>query len=108
MYIREYLGHVDSLYFGKENRKSRKERVKRVIGMTGLGPEAHKRIGTLSKGYRQRVGLAQALIHDPEILILDEPTTGLDPNQLSEIRQLIHQIGYCVGSVLFHHSLPTQ
>ena len=61
--------------------------------MTGLVPEVHKMIGNLSKGYRQRVGLAQALIHDPEILILDEPTTGLDPNQLMEIRNLISSIG---------------
>ena len=60
--------------------------------MTGLGPEQHKKIGTLSKGYRQRVGLAQALIHNPQILILDEPTTGLDPNQLEEIRALIKTI----------------
>ena len=93
MYIREYLGHVDSLYGGQGKHGDRKARVNNVIDMTGLGPEAHKRIGDLSKGYRQRVGLAQSLIHDPEILILDEPTTGLDPNQLGEIRQLIQDIG---------------
>lgn len=96
MYIREYLTHVAKLYRKKDNKEavlSIKEQVEQVIGTTGLGQEAHKRIGALSKGYRQRVGLAQALIHDPEILILDEPTTGLDPNQLVEIRQLIHEIG---------------
>ena len=73
--------------------------------MTGLSPEAHKKIGSLSKGYRQRVGLSQALIHDPEILILDEPTTGLDPNQLVEIRQLIANIGMQKTVLLSTHIL---
>jgi ABC-2 type transport system ATP-binding protein len=91
MYIREYLQYVAGLYELKG--KSRKGKVEDVIEKTGLGPEVGKTIGKLSKGYRQRVGLAQALIHDPDILILDEPTTGLDPNQLSEIRQLISNIG---------------
>lgn len=91
MYIKEYLGYVAGLYHitGKEAR----QRIPEVMEMTGLLPEAGKKIGMLSKGYRQRVGLAQALIHDPEILILDEPTSGLDPNQLVEIRKLISSIG---------------
>ena len=91
MYIREYLGYVADLYGMTGARK--RERIEEVIRMTGVSPEVRKRIGNLSKGFRQRVGLAQALIHEPEILILDEPTTGLDPNQLIEIRSLISSIG---------------
>jgi ABC-2 type transport system ATP-binding protein len=91
MYIREYLDYVAGLYRIKGIRKE--ERIEEVIEMTGLIPEVHKKIGFLSKGFRQRVGLAQSLIHEPEILILDEPTTGLDPNQLIEIRNLISSIG---------------
>jgi ABC-2 type transport system ATP-binding protein len=72
--------------------RNKKEQVLKMIELTGLKAEQHKKIGSLSKGYRQRVGLAQALIHDPAVLILDEPTTGLDPNQLEEIRQLIRTI----------------
>ncbi len=87
MYVREYLE------FNAEAYRVPKSRVQQVIGPTGLDPEAHKKIGQLSKGYRQRVGLAAALLHDPEVLILDEPTTGLDPNQLIEIRKLIQDIG---------------
>ena len=83
MYIKEYLGFVAELY------GCSKKRVVEMIEQTGLSPEQHKKIGELSKGYRQRVGLAAALIHQPEVLILDEPTTGLDPNQLVEIRNLI-------------------
>jgi len=89
MYVKEYLDFVGGVY-KVENRKAR---VKEMIDMVGLGIEQNKKIGALSKGYRQRVGLAQAMIHDPKVLILDEPTTGLDPNQLEEIRGLIKNIG---------------
>ena len=87
LYVREYLAFNADVY------KVAKSRIEEVIQLTGLSPEAHKKIGALSKGYRQRVGLAAALLHDPEVLILDEPTTGLDPNQLVEIRELIKNIG---------------
>jgi len=90
MYIREYLGFVASVY-KLGNRK--KKAIDHIISVTGLSPEQNKKIGSLSKGYRQRVGLAQALIHSPEILILDEATTGLDPNQIVEIRNLIKEAG---------------
>lgn len=83
MYVREYLTHHAKLY------RVSTGKIPEVIEKTGLTPEAHKRIGSLSKGYRQRVGLAAALLHDPKVLILDEPTTGLDPNQILEIRELI-------------------
>lgn len=86
LYIKEYLEYVASIY------KVDTSRVSQVIDMVVLGPEQHKKIGALSKGYRQRVGLAAALIPDPEILILDEPTTGLDPAQLVEIRALLRQV----------------
>lgn len=87
MFIREYLEFNANVY-GID-----KAAIEEVIKKTGLLPEAHKKIQQLSKGYRQRVGLANALLHDPEVLILDEPTTGLDPNQLIEIRELIKQVG---------------
>ena len=89
MYVREYLQFVAGLY----RVENRKKRVGRLIEMTGLGSEQHKKIASLSRGYRQRVGLAQALINDPDVLILDEPTGGLDPNQIVEIRSLIAAAG---------------
>jgi ABC-2 type transport system ATP-binding protein len=99
MYIREYLGFIAGIH----KIKKKEERVKEMIALTGLEKEQHKRIGALSKGFRQRVGLAQALIHNPPVLILDEPTSGLDPNQLAEIRKLIQDIGTSRTVVLSTH-----
>ena len=99
MYVQEYLHYVAGFY--QVARKS--ARVKEMIDITGLGIEQHKKIGQLSKGYRQRVGLAQAMIHDPKVLILDEPTSGLDPNQLVEIRKLIIDIGKQKTIILSTH-----
>ena len=87
MYVREYLQFNASIH------KISKEAVKNIIDRTGLTPEAHKKINQLSKGFRQRVGIAASLLHNPQVLILDEPTTGLDPNQLAEIRNLIKEVG---------------
>lgn len=89
MYIKEYLRYVAGIY----QLSDVENRVKRVIEQTGLGPEQKKKIRMLSKGYRQRVGLAQAIIHEPSVLILDEPTSGLDPNQIVEVRNLIQELG---------------
>jgi len=89
MYVKEYLSFVGGLH----KVKNKKARVAEMIERVGLGREQHKLIGALSKGYRQRVGLAQAMLHDPDVLILDEPTSGLDPNQLVEIRKLIIDLG---------------
>jgi ABC-2 type transport system ATP-binding protein len=89
MYVREYLQFIGDLHKVGEVKK----RVDEVVLMTGLSAEIHKEIGQLSKGYKQRVGLAAAMIHDPAVLILDEPTTGLDPNQIIEIREVIRSLG---------------
>ncbi len=89
MYIKEFLEYSAGIYKIKATKKI----IENIIDLTGLGIEQHKKIGALSKGYKQRVGLAQALIHNPKVLILDEPTTGLDPNQIIEIRNLISEIG---------------
>jgi ABC-2 type transport system ATP-binding protein len=89
MYVREYLDFIA----GVHEISNKKERIEEVIATVGLSPESKKKIGQLSKGYKQRVGLAAALIHNPEVLILDEPTTGLDPNQIIEIREVIKKLG---------------
>ena len=91
MYVREYLEFVAGVHQLKG--EAARRRIAAMIEETGLGVEAHKKIGALSKGYRQRVGLAQAMMHDPQVLILDEPTSGLDPNQLIDIRNLISSLG---------------
>lgn len=104
MYVHEFLRFVGRLYGMKGSLL--KTRLLQVIEMTGLGPEQHKKIAMLSRGYRQRVGLAQALIHDPELLILDEPTSGLDPNQVVEIRNLIKEVGRTKTVLFSSHILP--
>ncbi|MEO5909391.1 MAG: ATP-binding cassette domain-containing protein [Pelobium sp.] len=99
MYVKEFLNFVGETY----HLKNLKSRVEEVILATGLSKEQHKKIGQLSKGYKQRVGLAQAIIHDPKVLILDEPTSGLDPNQLIEIRKLIKELGKTKTVILSTH-----
>jgi ABC-2 type transport system ATP-binding protein len=89
MYVHEYLDFIADVH----RVPHRKEKINSIINTVGLSPERKKRTGQLSKGYKQRVGLAAALVHDPEVLVLDEPTTGLDPNQIIEIRELIRQLG---------------
>lgn len=104
MPVIDYLGFCAALQ-GVE-KSLIEERIRKMVSVCGLNAEKHKKIGELSKGYRQRVGLAQALIHDPEILVLDEPTTGLDPNQIVEIRKLIREIGKEKTVILSTHILP--
>ncbi len=102
MYVKEYLSHIDQYYNTSRNRD---KRIVESIHITGLESEKNKKIGQLSKGYKQRVGLAQAIIHDPEVLILDEPTTGLDPNQILEIRNLVSGLALNKTVLLSTHIL---
>jgi len=99
MYVKESLSFVADIHGIPDSQK----RISDIIEQTGLGPEQHKKIGQLSKGYKQRVGLAQAILHDPQVLILDEPTSGLDPNQLIGIRQLIVDLGKTKTIILSTH-----
>jgi ABC-2 type transport system ATP-binding protein len=99
MYVKESLAFIADIHQITDSAK----RIADVIELTGLGPEQHKKIGQLSKGYRQRVGIAQAILHDPQVLILDEPTSGLDPNQLIAIRQLITDLGKTKTVILSTH-----
>lgn len=105
MYVREYLRFFVGLRSKEQGTKSQDELVEELIARVGLTAEANKRVGQLSKGYKQRVGLAQAMIGDPELLILDEPTTGLDPNQLEDIRALIREMGKERTVILSTHIL---
>ena len=105
MYVREYLRFFVGLRSKEQGAKNKDQLVEELIERVGLQREAHKKIGQLSKGYRQRVGLAQAMIGDPELLILDEPTTGLDPNQLEDIRALIRKMGEERTVILSTHIL---
>ena len=105
MYVREYLRFFVGLRSKEQGAKNKDQLVEELIERVGLTPEANKRVGQLSKGYKQRVGLAQAMIGDPELLILDEPTTGLDPNQLEDIRALIREMGKDRTVILSTHIL---
>ncbi|MGY3087555.1 ABC-2 type transport system ATP-binding protein [Hymenobacter sp. UYAg731] len=104
MYVHEYLEFIGSVHGLRGS--GLRTRVAELVRRVGLSREQNKQIGALSKGYRQRVGLAQALIHDPDVLILDEPTTGLDPNQILEIRQLIREVGEDKTVIFSTHILP--
>ena len=99
LYVKESLNFVADIHQVKD----RQRQISRVIEQTGLGPEQNKKIGQLSKGYRQRVGIAQAILHDPKVLILDEPTSGLDPNQLITVRNLIQELGKTKTVILSTH-----
>lgn len=99
LYVKESLGFIANVH----QLRHKKQRIDEVIELTGLLEESHKKIGALSKGYRQRVGLAQAILHDPQVLILDEPTSGLDPNQIIEIRKLIKDLGTTKTVILSTH-----
>ena len=103
MYVHEFLAFVGRVY--RLPRQVLRQRIPELIEQTGLGREQHKKIGALSKGYRQRVGLCQALMHDPQVLILDEPTTGLDPNQIVDIRALIRNVGQDKTVIFSSHIL---
>lgn len=103
MYVKEYLEYVARIYSPEKNIK---ENVELIINQTGLRPEAHKLISQLSKGYKQRVGLAQAIIHNPDLLILDEPTSGLDPNQTDEIKKLLQELSPGRTVLFSSHTLP--
>jgi ABC-2 type transport system ATP-binding protein len=105
MYVREYLHFFVGLRSKEQGAKTKDQLVEELIERVGLTAEANKRVGQLSKGYRQRVGLAQAMIGNPELLILDEPTTGLDPNQLEDIRALIREMGKDRTVILSTHIL---
>ena len=105
MYVAEYLEYITKLYAPGLPLNDVREQVKKTIAQTGLRPEAHKQISKLSKGYKQRVGLAQAIIHNPDLLILDEPISGLDPNQIDEIKNLLFELSEDKAILFSSHTL---